>query len=37
MAKIYYDKDADKSYLEGKCVAVIGYGSQEGSGFKPQG
>ncbi|MFZ2330074.1 MAG: ketol-acid reductoisomerase [Atribacterota bacterium] len=28
MAKIYYDKDADKSYLEGKCVAVIGYGSQ---------
>ena len=28
MAKIYYDKDADKQYLEGKCVAVIGYGSQ---------
>ncbi len=28
MAKIYYDKDADKSLLEGKIVAVIGYGSQ---------
>jgi ketol-acid reductoisomerase len=28
MAKIYYDKDADKSLLEGKTVAVIGYGSQ---------
>jgi ketol-acid reductoisomerase len=28
MAKIYYDKDAGKSLLEGKIVAVIGYGSQ---------
>ncbi len=28
MVKIYYDKDADKSFLENKCVAVIGYGSQ---------
>jgi ketol-acid reductoisomerase len=28
MAKIYYDKDANKGYLDGKCVAVIGYGSQ---------
>ena len=28
MAKIYYDKDADKSLLEGRIVAVIGYGSQ---------
>jgi len=28
MAKIYYDKDAKKEYLEGKTVAVIGYGSQ---------
>jgi ketol-acid reductoisomerase len=28
MAKIYYDKDANKEYLEGKTVAVIGYGSQ---------
>jgi ketol-acid reductoisomerase len=28
MAKIYYDKDADKSLLDGKIVAVIGYGSQ---------
>jgi ketol-acid reductoisomerase len=28
MAVIYYDKDADLSYLEGKTVAVLGYGSQ---------
>nr|MBO2479622.1 ketol-acid reductoisomerase [Bacillota bacterium] len=28
MAKIYYEKDADLSYLNGKTVAVIGYGSQ---------
>ncbi|MBI3077329.1 MAG: ketol-acid reductoisomerase, partial [Deltaproteobacteria bacterium] len=28
MATIYYDKDADLSYLKGKTVAVIGYGSQ---------
>ncbi len=28
MAKIYYDKDADLSYLNGKTVAIIGYGSQ---------
>ncbi len=28
MAKIYYDKDADKELLNGKRVAVIGYGSQ---------
>ncbi|MDD5016188.1 MAG: ketol-acid reductoisomerase [Atribacterota bacterium] len=28
MAKIYYDKDVKKEYLEGKMVAVIGYGSQ---------
>ncbi|SFL08738.1 ketol-acid reductoisomerase [Halanaerobium salsuginis] len=26
--EIYYDKDADLKYLEGKKVAVIGYGSQ---------
>ena len=26
--KIYYDRDADSSALEGKTVAVIGYGSQ---------
>ncbi len=25
---IYYDKDADLSIIEGKCVAIIGYGSQ---------
>lgn len=28
MAKLYYEKDADTKYLEGKTVAVIGYGSQ---------
>jgi len=28
MAKIYYDQDVKKEYLEGKMVAVIGYGSQ---------
>ncbi|MGQ9458021.1 MAG: ketol-acid reductoisomerase [Anaerolineae bacterium] len=28
MANIYYDKDADLSLLEGKTVAVIGFGSQ---------
>jgi len=26
--KIYYDKDVTKGILEGKTVAVIGYGSQ---------
>jgi len=28
MAKIYYDKDADMKALDGKTVAVLGYGSQ---------
>jgi len=28
MAKIYYDKDADPSLLEGKVVGIVGYGSQ---------
>ncbi len=28
MATLYYDKDADLSLLNGKTVAVIGYGSQ---------
>jgi len=28
MAKIYYDQDAQKSFLQNKTVAVIGYGSQ---------
>ena len=28
MAKIYYEKDADLSPLEGKTVAIIGYGNQ---------
>ena len=28
MATLYYDKDADLATLEGKTIAVIGYGSQ---------
>lgn len=28
MAKIYYDSDADLGVLQGKTIAVIGYGSQ---------
>ncbi len=28
MAKIYYDKDADLARLNGRTVAIIGYGSQ---------
>ena len=28
MATIYYDKDADPSALQGKTVAVLGFGSQ---------
>ncbi|MEB3263427.1 MAG: ketol-acid reductoisomerase, partial [Synechococcus sp.] len=28
MAKLYYDPDADLSLLNGKTVAIIGYGSQ---------
>lgn len=28
MAKMYYDSDSDKSLLQGKKIAVIGYGSQ---------
>jgi ketol-acid reductoisomerase len=28
MAKMFYDKDADLSLLNGKTVAIIGYGSQ---------
>ena len=28
MAKMYYEKDCDLSYLKGKTVAIIGYGSQ---------
>jgi len=30
-AKIYYDDDADLSYLEGKTIAIIGYGIQGGA------
>ena len=28
MAKLYYDQDADLALLDGKTIAVIGYGSQ---------
>lgn len=28
MAKLYYDKDCNKELLEGKTIAIIGYGSQ---------
>ncbi|UOF92704.1 ketol-acid reductoisomerase [Fodinisporobacter ferrooxydans] len=28
MVTMYYDKDADLSFLQGKTVAVVGYGSQ---------
>jgi len=28
MAKIYHDQDADMKYLEGKTIAVLGYGNQ---------
>ena len=28
MATLYYDKDADLALLDGKTIAVIGYGSQ---------
>lgn len=28
MAKIFYEKDADFSYLQGEKIAVLGYGSQ---------
>ena len=28
MARIYYDNDADLKHLQGKKVAIIGYGSQ---------
>ena len=27
-AKIYYQEDCDLSFLEGKTIAIIGYGSQ---------
>lgn len=27
-AKVYYDDDADPSFIKDKCVAVVGYGSQ---------
>ena len=28
MANIYYDKDADLNLLNGKKIAIIGFGSQ---------
>ncbi len=27
MAKMYYEKDCDLSYLKGKKIAIIGYGT----------
>ena len=29
MAKIYYQQDCNLSLLDGKTIAVIGYGSQD--------
>ena len=28
MAKMYYESDADMSYIENKQIAIVGYGSQ---------
>ena len=28
MAKMYYEKDCELSYLDGRKIAIIGYGSQ---------
>lgn len=28
MVKMYYEKDADQGFLQGKTIAIIGYGSQ---------
>ena len=28
MARLYYDQDADLGILDGKTIAVVGYGSQ---------
>ena len=28
MAKMYYEKDCDLSKLDGKTIAIVGYGSQ---------
>ena len=28
MARMYYEEDADLKYLEGKTIAVMGFGSQ---------
>ena len=28
MAQLFYDSDADLSLLNGKTVAIVGYGSQ---------
>ena len=28
MAKMYYESDADMSYIEDKQIAIVGYGSQ---------
>ena len=29
MGKMYYDKDADLKVLEGKTVAIVGYGAKK--------
>jgi len=34
MAQLYYDADADLQLLDGKRIAIIGYGSQ---GMRMQG
>ena len=28
MVDVYYDKDADLKFLEGKTIGMVGYGSQ---------
>ncbi|MFZ5592295.1 MAG: hypothetical protein ACOY81_10870, partial [Bacillota bacterium] len=28
MVKVFYDHDADLAYLQGKKIAIMGYGSQ---------
>ena len=28
MAKMYYDQDADLSFLDGKTIGIVGYGSR---------
>jgi ketol-acid reductoisomerase len=37
LANIYYDKDADLGLLDGKKIAVLGYGSQGHAHAQPAG